>query len=489
MFDADVCYRAMLARDSRFDGRFFIGVQSTGIFCRPVCPVPPPKRQNIVFLPSAAAAQALGLRPCLRCRPEAAPNTPAWSGSATTVRRALRRISEGALNSGSVDDLAAELGMSERHLRRLFAKHLGANPRQVAHTERVLLAKRLLDETDLPMTEVAMAAGFNSVRRFNEVIRGVYDRTPSELRRNRRHARSSDALLGTTLRLPFRPPYDWRGMQTFFGTRAIPGVEEVQADVYRRVIAVGCKSGFLEVRPGTDNVSLLASFHLPESTPLMPLMDRARHLFDLEADSEAIDAALARDPRLRDAVRGFPGSRVPGCWDPFELGVRAIVGQQISVAKASAITGRIAEKFGRRISARLPFDSSLGLLFPRAEEVAEADLAGLGMPCARAATVRSFATAVARESVDLGSLADARATADVLEGIAGVGPWTAAYIAMRVARDPDAFLETDLGVRRALAGVGVLPSPRVVRQAARAWQPWRAYAVVHLWRAHGRKSA
>ncbi len=487
MLDPDVCYRALRARDRRFDGRFFTGVRTTGIFCRPICPAPPPRRENMLFYPSAAAAQAAGFRPCLRCRPEAAPHTPAWNGSAATVNRALRLIADGALNEGTVEDLARALGVGDRHLRRLFAKHVGATPRSVAHSERILLAKRLLDDTELPMTRVALAAGFGSIRRFNSVVRDVYDRTPRELRRSRRRFSPQH---GIALKLPFRPPFNWQAMLSFFGLRAIAGVEEVTGDAYRRVIATAPGpadpagrggAAVLEVRPSPRGDALLASVQLPGCTPLMPLVGKLRHLFDLAADSATIDGVLARDPHLRDVVRRFPGTRVPGAWDRFELGVRAIVGQQVSVRAATTVAGRIAEKFGQPIRVRPPEGSTLGLLFPGPEVLAEADLSSVGMPRARAAAIRGFARAVADGGDELAGLPDAAALIERLTALPGIGPWTARYVAMRSLGDPDVFLESDLGVRHGIARGGSLPRPKEVLRLAEGWRPWRSYAVLYLW--------
>ena len=450
MLDPDVCYEGAKARDKRLDGRFFLGVRSTRIFCRAVCPVPLPSRKNITFLVSAAAAQAQGFRPCLRCRPEAAPSSPAWSGTSATVRRALRLIEAGVLNEGSVRTLAARLGVGERQLRRLFAKHLGASPLQVAKTERLLLAKRLLNDTNLSMTHVASAAGFGSVRRFNAAIREVYSCAPRELRRNAQRSLATPELLGVTLRLPYRHPYNWPAMLAFLASRAIPGVEEVRSGSYCRVIRVGPQAGFLRVRPDPATDCLLASVHLPEQIPLMPLAGRLRRLFDVDADADAIDESLERDPRLRPLIEANKGTRIPGAWDGFELGVRAIVGQQISVRTASIFAGRIAEKYGQKTRARPPFESSLTQLFPDAEALAGADLTSIGVTGRRAETIQRFAHAVAAGEVDFGSLCDARSVTETLERLPGIGPWTAGYIAMRAAGDPDAFLETDLVVRRSL---------------------------------------
>ncbi len=476
--DPEVCYRAGLARDRRFDGRFFAGVLTTGIFCRPICPVPSPKRENCRFFATAAAALAAGFRPCLRCRPEVAPHTPAWRGSSASVQRALRLIGEGALDGASVAELAERLGVGERQLRRLFAKHVGAAPLEVAQSNRLLLAKQLIDGSDLPLTQVALAAGYRSVRRFNSAIRSTYGRSARALRRGRGDAGAPFA--GTVLRLPFRPPYDWPGVLRFLGARAIPGVEEVCGDAYRRVIRVEGRPGFLEVQRGGAGDLLYARLHLAQPVSLLSIAARLRRVFDVEADPQAIEDVLARDPQLRAAQRRRPGTRVPGAWDAFELAVRTVLGQQVSVAAASTFAGRLVEKYGDRVPAPLG-ETSLHSAFPRPERLAEADLRGVGLPARRAEAIRRLARVVAAGELDLEGLPDAQAAIETLRALPGIGPWTASYVAMRIARDPDVLLADDLGVRRALSRGSALPTPAQVVRRAEAWRPWRAYAVMLLW--------
>lgn len=469
--DRETCRRARLARDARFDGRFFIGVRTTKIFCRPICPAPSPREENIDYYPSAAAAATAGLRPCLRCRPECAPGTPAWNGSSSTVSRALREIAEGALDAAGVGDLAGRLGVGERHLRRLFLEHLGAAPIAVAQTHRLLAAKRLLDETDLPLSTVALAAGFGSVRRFNHTIRETWKRTPRELRKTRRGVRRVEGK-GLAFRLRYRPPFDWDALAGFLSTRAIPGVEFVADGIYRRSIVVAGVPGTIELSHGISEVILEIDHPRPES--LLGIVSRVRRFCDLDADPVAIASSLATDALLRPLVKARPGLRVPGAWDGFELGIRAILGQQISVRGASTLAGRLVERFGRRLDSTRP---GVTHLFPRAEDLANADLASIGLPRKRADTLSAFSAAVASEDLVLDSTVEPEQVRERLRSIAGIGEWTAGYISMRALSDPDAFPAADLVLLRA-AGAA---TARELLGFAERWRPWRAYAVLHLW--------
>lgn len=442
--DADASYRALKTRDARFDGRFFIGVTSTGVYCRPICPAPTPQRKNCRFFACAAAAQEAGFRPCLRCRPEISPGLPAFNGTSSTVSRALRLIAEGALAENSIESLSLRLGIGERHLRRLFDEHLGASPIAVESTRRFLLAKRLLTETALPVTDISYAAGFSSVRRFNDVMKAAYGRTPRELRSKSSHTRGS----AITLTLPFRPPYNWALLMRFLALRAIPGVEQVTPEFYRRTLP----SGQIEVRPAPGANHLVARLELSEVRELGSIVERLRRLFDTDAPIAEIEAHLTTDPRLATIVKAQSGLRVPGAWDRFELVVRAILGQQVTVKGASTLAGRIVAKYG-------------GLSTPQV--LADADLGSIGLPHARAQSIRAVAEAFA---------AGEPQTAEELRQLPGVGDWTAQYIAMRAFNEPDAFPASDLGLIRA-AG-------RDVAKRAEAWRPWRAYAAMHLWMEH-----
>jgi AraC family transcriptional regulator of adaptative response / DNA-3-methyladenine glycosylase II len=369
--DRDVCYRALRTRDARFDGRFFTAVVSTGIYCRPVCPARIPKMDNCIFLPSAGAAHQMGFRPCLRCRPEVAPGLAGWRGSANTVSRALGLIAEGGFDDGGADELANRLGVGARHLRRLFDRYVGASPVSVAQAHRILFAKKLITETALPMTEIALASGFGSVRRFNDVFHHTYGRTPSDLRKRKRPESDLGAGAGITLKLPFAVPYDWAAMISFLGARAIPGVEAVDDEGYRRTFALDGAAGTLEVRRIAGESALLAIIHTSDVKPLAAIVARLRRLFDLDADIAAVDEHLARDRELAPRVAARPGLRVPGAWDPFELAVRAVLGQQVSVRAATTFSGRLVAAFGKPLGATRSRGSA-AMLFPTAAAIASA---------------------------------------------------------------------------------------------------------------------
>jgi len=469
----------MRTRDARFDGRFFIAVRSTGIFCRPICPARP-KPENCTFYETAAAAFEAGYRPCLRCRPEAAPGTAAWVGTSATVQRALRLIEDGALDREGVGELAARLGMGDRHLRRLFLEHVGASPLSVAHSRRVLFAKRLIDESSLAMHEIASASGFASVRRFNDAIRRTYGRPPTALRSDG----GGDASSGVNLRLAYRAPFDWEGVLAFFALRATPSVEAVRDGRYWRSFELAGAHGALEVERDAEAEQLIATVHLASGpAPLIQIADRLRRTFDLAADSGEIGLHLERDARLRKAWRRSPGLRVPGAWDPFELAVRAVLGQQVSVKGATTLSGRLVEKFGRPLESVVERDGAPTHLFPEPEALAGADVASIGLPVARANAIRALAGAVAEGDVDMRPGSDNEAALQALRALPGIGEWTAQYIAMRALREPDAFPASDLVLRRMLVEMpgGALPSVREVEAIAEAWRPCRAYAAIALW--------
>ena len=455
--DTRAYQRARLARDPRFDGRFFIGVVTTGIYCRPICPAPSPKEKNVRYFPSAAAAAEAGFRPCLRCRPEASPGTPAWLGASASVSRALKLIGESALDEEGVEELAERLGIGSRHLRRLFLRYLGATPVAVAQTRRVHFAKKLIDETSLPLTQVAMAAGFGSIRRFNATFHELYGRTPRELRKSNTQSPHEPGVY--TFRLGFRPPYDWGSLAAFLAARAIPGVETVDEEEYRRTIFADGKPGAIAVRRAEKN-NLELRIHYPDPAPLFRIVERVRKIFDLGADPQEVASHLKRDARLKPIVRAFPGLRVPGCWDGFEMAVRAILGQQVSVKGASTLAGRVAAAFG------VPFDG--GFLFPTADVLAEADLAPVGLTRQRAQSIRGLAAAVALGNVPFDGSLEPDEFERTITQISGIGPWTAQYIAMRLG-EPDAFPGGDLYLRP-------------VAHEAESWRPWRAYAAMYFWR-------
>ncbi len=475
--EADVCYRALSSRDARFDGRFFTGVASTGVYCRPVCPARTPLRRNCRFFPSAAAAAQAGFRPCRRCRPEAAPGSPAWQGTSAAVGRALRLLGEGALDHGSVDELAAKVGAGGRHLRRLFEEHLGASPLAVAQTRRVHFAKKLLDETGLPITEIAHAAGFASVRRFNTAMKGVWGAPPRELRR-RRILREASASL--TLRLAARPPFDGRAVLAYLAQRELPGVEQVSAEGYRRSVEIGGERGVIAVTldPKASGVCLTLPAQLvPEAARIAA---RVRRLFDLDADPAPIRAQLRRDPALAARLRRRPGLRVPGAWSGFELAVRAVLGQQVTVAGACTLAGRIAAAHGAKLAAA---EGAIAHVFPTAATLARAELAGLGLTRARSEALGALARAAASGALDLEGGQPPDEVRRQLLALPGIGPWTAEYVALRALGEPDAFPASDLGLRRALGPPGRPLAAAELEERAKGWRPWRGYAAMLLWAA------
>lgn len=472
--DPAVCDRARLARDPRFDGRFFIGVLTTGIYCRPICPAPSPKKANIRYFPTAAAAAEAGLRPCLRCRPEAAPGTPAWAGTSATVRRALRLIQEGALDTGSVEQLATRLGVGARHLHRLFAQHVGASPIVVAQTRRLHFAKRLLDETDLPMTSIALASGFGSLRRFNAAFQTTYRRAPRELRRETRHVPNTRDS-GLHMRLAYRPPYDWKSLHAFLAARAMPGVERLTNDSYARTVCINGDVGWIEVRHLKSDAALTLNVHGLESSALFTVVSRVRQMFDLSADPAEVRVVMSGDPLLRPLLRARPGLRLCGAWDPFEIAVRAVLGQQVSVAAARTFATRLVSTFGTHVAVA----DGLAYLFPAPAQLANADLTCIGLTRSRAATINVLAKATRDGELRFDNGDELR---KALLDIRGIGAWTAEYVAMRGAGDPDAFPAEDLILRR-MAGNGSALTAAAMRKRADDWRPWRAYAVMHLWRA------
>ena len=499
MLDTDLCERARLSRDSRFDGRFFIGVVTTRIYCRPICPVQPPKAANVRFYPSAAAAGRAGFRPCLRCRPEAAPGTSAWNGTPGTVGRALRLIEDGALDHGDEDSLARRLGVSPRHLRRLFERHVGASPQRVSSTRRLHRAKRLIDVTDLPFATVAQTAGFGSVRRFNDALRETYGRTPGELRKARRGAETAVGQPGGALRLrlSYRAPYDTAAVLGFLAPRAMPGVEVVDPvrGVYRRAFRLAglprtdrgrvSEHTAKSAAPGLVRVEsrrrdcLDAEVVHPDAGVLLSVAARLRRLFDLDADPLSFGRHLADAPALASPLDARPGIRVPGAWDGFELAVRVVLGQQVTVKGATTLAGRLVDALGEGLPDHL-CGPGLARTFPSPDAVAGYDLRAIGVPASRAAALRALAEAVSARNLDLDAAADPDVTRTQLTAIPGIGPWTAEYIAMRVLRDPDAFPAGDLGLRKAV-GHGVPASAKELRAMAEAWRPWRAYAAMLLW--------
>jgi AraC family transcriptional regulator of adaptative response / DNA-3-methyladenine glycosylase II len=472
--DAHTCYRALRARDARFDGRFFVAVSSTRIYCRPVCTVKPPRRENCRFYPSAAAAESGGYRPCLRCRPELAPGNASVDATSRVAQAAATLIEDHALDDQGLDAVAARLGITDRHLRRAFGAEFGVSPVEFAQTQRLLLAKRLLTDTAMPVTEVAFASGFGSLRRFNALFKQRYRLQPGQLRRRMNDAApaTSDAL---HFELSYRPPYDWPALSGFLAARAIAGVEAVEGGVYRRTVRVLVngkpKSGWIEVAPSKKKPALRVTVSASLAKALPPVLSRVKALMDLACNPTEVSQALGALARRR------PGLRVPGAFDGFEVAVRAILGQQVTVAAARTVAGRFAAAFGDPLETSF---ASINRIFPSADRISGlpyGQIARLGMPGARARGVLALARAVTEGGLVLMPNADIEATLEKLRALPGVGEWTAQYIAMRALAWPDAFAHTDLGVMKALGE----SDPKRVLAAGEAWRPWRAYAVMHLW--------
>jgi AraC family transcriptional regulator, regulatory protein of adaptative response / DNA-3-methyladenine glycosylase II len=467
--------RARISRDPRFDGKFFIAVTSTRIYCRPICPVRSPKRTNIRYYFSAAAAAEAGYRPCLRCRPEAAPGTPAWQGTSAVVKRGLRLIEEGVLDKCSVDDLASKLGVGPRHLRRLFIQHVGASPIVLAQTRRLHFAKRLLDETSLPITEIALAAGFGSLRRFNSVFRQTYKRAPRDLRRQ--ICPGAEFPCGeVVLKLAFRPPYDFAMVLRFLRARAIPGVEMVDEHDYARTVGVDNGEVIIRVNrlEGEDSLELRVTG--ATSADLFKISSATRRAFDVAADPAQTMQTLASDPLLGAMVAAAPGLRIPGVWDPFECTIRAIIGQQVSVAGARTLLARLVERVGKPVREQGP---GLTRLFPNPRSIADADLRGLGLTNTRINAIHGVARAVVAHSLDFAGPSEE--IIQVLKRIDGVGDWTAHYVALRGLGEPDAFPAGDLILRRMASNVTQPLSEVEMESRSEAWRPWRAYAAMYLW--------
>ena len=475
LLEADACYRALVSRDARFDGLFFVGVTTTGIYCRPVCTARTPGRDRCRFFPHAALAEQAGFRPCLRCRPELAPGHAPIDAVGRTARHAEARIQAGALNDGgSLEQLAGELGVSARQLRRGIRQEFGVSPVQLAQTNRLLLAKQLLTESRLPIIDVALASGFSSVRRFNALFREHYGFTPTTMRRSHREAPGPGAL---RLTLAYRPPFAWSRLLSFLAARAVPGVECVKNDAYLRTAALGTARGWVRVaaNPGRNALAVDLSTSL---MPVLPeLLARLRHLFDLSARPDVIESHLAGDAQLVRSIRHIPGLRVPGAFNGFELAIRAILGQRVSVAAASTVAGRLAHAFGEAVATPYPCLNRLAPDAERLEQLERPDFTRLGIPASRGRAIRELARAVLQRAVCLEPGVDPHRTIGQLVALPGVGDWTAQYIAMRALRWPDAFPAGDLGLLRALR----TNSPATLRKTAEAWRPWRAYAAMHLW--------
>ncbi len=483
--DFERCWQATVTKDERMDGWFFCGVTSTGIYCRPSCPARMPKRENVRFFASSAAAQAAGLRACKRCRPDAVPGSPEWDRRADLVGRAMRLIADGVVDREGVGGLAARLGYAERHVHRRLVEVAGAGPLALARAQRAQTARTLLESTGLAMTDVAFAAGFASVRQFNATIREVFASTPGELRRRAARPSPGNAPEGAVvLRLPHRAPFDGGALVGFLARRAVDGVEEAAGSAYRRSLGLAHGAGVAELTPVDGGVR--ARLWLDDLRDLAAAVQRCRVLLDLDSDPLAVVDALGADPLLGPLVREAPGLRVPGHVDGHELAIRAVLGQQVSVTGASTLAARLVRTHGAPVARPV---GGVTHLFPPAEVLAAIDPAALAMPAARRRALMGLAAALADGTVRLDPGADRAEARAHLLALPGIGPWTAEYIAMRALRDPDAFLPTDLGIRHALDRLGHPSSPAAALGAAERWRPYRAYAMQHLWAALGASSA
>jgi AraC family transcriptional regulator of adaptative response / DNA-3-methyladenine glycosylase II len=473
--DFESCYRASDSRDPRYDGIFFVAATSTKLYCRPSCPARQPKRANVRFYPTAAAAQSAGFRACKRCRPDAAPGSPDWNWRADSVARAMRLIADGTVDREGVPGLAERLGFSERHLRRLLAEQVGATPVALARAQRANTARLLIESTAMTFADAAFAAGFHSVRQFNDTVKHVFASTPREMRR--RSIGGSPRPLGVVeLRLSCREPFDGTALLRFLEVRAVPGLEEVSGGTYRRSLTLTHGTGLVELTPEMRAVRCV--LHLDDLRDLAAAVARCRRLLDLDADPLAIAEALGRDAVIGHLVRARPGLRVPGCLDGAELALRALLGQQVSLRSARTQTARLVETFGTRLKQPL---GTVTHLFPAAAVLADADprtLAGLAL---RTDALQALATRLAEGEVRIDAGSDPTEALSGLLAIRGIGPWTAGYVAMRGFHDPDAFPDGDAGLRRALKALGRPDDPSSVAVLQQRWRPWRAYAALQLW--------
>jgi AraC family transcriptional regulator of adaptative response / DNA-3-methyladenine glycosylase II len=469
--DPRACYTALRARDWRWDGRFFVAVKTTRIYCRPVCPARTPRFENVAFLRTAAEAEERGFRPCLRCRPEAAAGSPRWNGTSTVVARALALIDRGYLDGHGVPELAAAVGIGERQLRDLFVRHLGVGPKAVADGKRLDFARTLIDDTRLSMTEIAVAAGFSSIRRFNDAVRRRYGTAPTRLR-NGRPGSGGAAPHSLEIRLAYRPPYDWPWMLEHLASRAIAGMEVVEAGTWSRSFRTGDDRGWLRVVPEPARHRVRVEVRGASASSLMPIARRVRSVLDLDADPLAIDRALAAEPALGPIVVRYPGTRLPGAWDGYETTVRAIVGQRISVRAAARVTARVVARFG----SSLPAAERGGPvhLFPQPAELAHADLEPVGLTAVKARAIRELSHRVTSGRIAFERGEDTPSLVAHLLDVPGIGRWTADYVALKLA-DPDALPRTDLVIARCLERLAT---------DGESWKPFRGYAAHYLWRSY-----
>jgi AraC family transcriptional regulator of adaptative response / DNA-3-methyladenine glycosylase II len=471
----DAYYRAMLARDFRFDGKFYVGVKTTGVYCRPICPAKP-KRENVEFFPSSHLAEKQGYRPCLRCRPEAAPQSPAWLGKSAVVQRALKALSDPARQGDGEEAFAERFGVSARHLRRMFTEEIGKSPKRLALENRLDFARKLIAETRVPMNEIAFSSGFSSVRRFNDAIRGRFKRSPTHLRKHRPQPAPEEGLV---LSLPYRPPFDWEASLAYYRSHAIAGLESFAGGIYERVFRLDGKVGIIQVTPGAQACSLGLRVVAGETKALARLVQAVRRMFDLDSDPLLIANAFAGDPRLEKLYLKKPGLRVPRGWDPYETAVCSILGQLVSIEQANRMIARLLEGYGEKIAH--PVTGALLHLFPGPEALAKADLEKVGTTGARKDTLREFARRLLDGRLSLGSAQDPDLFRRALLDIKGIGPWTAEYVSLRAIADADAFPATDLVLKKALAANPEIDVERI--------KPWRGYAAAYLWNDHAAAKA
>jgi AraC family transcriptional regulator of adaptative response / DNA-3-methyladenine glycosylase II len=480
VIDSERLWRAVEAKDPRFDGWVFCGVSSTGTYCRPSCPARTPKRENLRFYPTAAAAQAAGFRACKRCRPDATPGSPEWDRREDLVGRAMRLINDGVVDREGAGGLARRLGYTERHVHRQLAAAVGAGPLALARAQRAQNARILLETTPMAITGVAFAAGFQSVRQFNATIREVFAMSPRELRSGARRGSRSEDAGALVLRLPYRAPMDSEHLIGFLAARAVSGVEQALRGAYRRSLRLPHGVGIVELRPGERHVQ--ARFWLEDLRDLAAGMQRSRTLLDLDSDPDALTDVLGRDALLGPIVRASPGRRVIGHVDSDELAIRAVLGQQISLAGARRLLARLVREHGEPLARP---SGALTHTFPTADALARVSVGQLPMPRSRAQALHALATALASRELVLDQGADRAQARRQLAEMTGIGPWTVEYVAMRALRDPDAFPASDLGIRRAIERLGQDGRPSSLQRLSERWRPYRAYAVQHLWASLG----
>jgi len=475
--DPAFCWQGVSSHDRRFDGQFFAGIESTGVYCRSICPVSFGRPANVRWFPSAMAAEAAGFRPCKRCRPDTSPGSAAWSGTLAVVSKALKLISEGTLGQGNLEQLAERVGIGSRHLRRLFNRHLGTSPLKIARSHRLQSARNLILDTKMGIAEIAPCAGFGSIRQLNHSVLTTFGQSPTQLRHQRGGCRGIVRESGIVLHLPYYAPFDWSSMIEFLKARATPGVEAVENDCYRRTIEIGKIVGAIEVWHEADHARLSLRVILPNCDSLMQVVQRVRRMFDLETDVVRIGQHLSQDARLAKLLAVRPGLRVPGVWDGYELAIRAVLGQMLTVVDAPALARRLVRTFGRPV--QIPV-RGLTHLFPQPGILAEANLTSVGIPADRAATISSLAHAVATGKLDFNSEKGVQGTLARLCAHAGLNQGVASYIAMRSFGEPDALPHTDHGLLQALATHAKPLSPAELLNAFKEFKPWRAYAAMHF---------